>query len=128
MSGAAKATAYFFPHLKEKLHAKSIRVPIPSTTIYDLSIKLTKQTTEEEVNQVFKKEIDANFKVVLKYTETIQASNDYIGDPHSAIVNLPLTSVVEEDLLRVSAWQDNEYGYAKRVVDMASVIGGYSDG
>ena len=128
MSGAAKATAYFFPHLKEKLHAKSIRVPIPSTTLYDLSIKLTKQTTEEEVNQVFKKEIDANFKVVLKYTETIQASNDYIGDPHSAIVNLPLTSVVEEDLLRVSAWQDNEYGYAKRVVDMASVIGGYSDG
>jgi len=125
MSSAAKATAYFFPYLKEKLHAKSIRVPIPSTTLYDLSIKLTKQTTEEEVNQVFKKEIDANFKVVLKYTETIQASNDYIGDPHSAVVNLALTSLSDGDLLRVSAWQDNEYGYAKRLVNMITVIAQY---
>jgi len=122
MSGAAKATAYFFPHLKESFSAKSIRVPIPSMTLYDLSIKLIKQTTKDEVNQVVQKEIDSNFKVILEYTQTLQASNDYIEDPHSAVVNLSLTSVSNGDLLRVSAWQDNEYAYAKRLVNMLTAI------
>ncbi len=128
MSGAAKATAYFFPHLKENFSAKSIRVPISSMTLYDLSIKLIKQTTKDEVNQVFQKEIDSNFKIILEYTQTLQASNDYIENPHSAVVNLSLTSVSKGDLLRVSAWQDNEYGYAQRLVDMARVVGVYTDG
>jgi glyceraldehyde 3-phosphate dehydrogenase len=128
MSGAAKATAYFFPHLKERFSAKSIRVPIPSTTLYDLNIKVSQQTTKEEVNRVIKNEINAYYKGTLAYTQTIQASNDYIEDPHSAVVNLPLTSVSGRDLLRISAWQDNEYGYAKRLVDMANVVGKYLDG
>jgi glyceraldehyde 3-phosphate dehydrogenase len=123
MSGAAKATDYFFPHLKERFSAKSIRVPIPSMTLYDLSIKVIEKTTQEEVNRVLKKEINSNFKTVLEYTQTIQASNDYTEDANSAVINLPLTSVSGEDLLKISAWQDNEYGYAKRLVDMANVVG-----
>jgi len=122
MSGAAKATAYFFPHLEESFSAKSIRVPIPSMTLYDLSIKLIKETTKDEVNQVVQKEIDSNYKIILEYTQTLQASNDYIEDPHSAVINLSLTSVSDGNLLRISAWQDNEYGYAKRLVNMVVAI------
>ena len=128
MSGAAQATAYFFPKLKEKFAAKSIRVPTPAVTLYDLSIKLVNYATKEEINQLFKKEIDMNDTKIFSYTDTMETSDVYIADPHSAVLNFPLTSVVDGTLLRVSAWQDNEYGYAKRLVDIARVVGVYTDG
>ena len=121
MSSAAEATACFFPHLKEKLYAKSIRVPIPSTTLYELSIKLEENYTKEEVNQRLEKEIKTSYKNILDTTTTPRASDDYIQNAHSAVINLPFT-VMAGNLLRVSAWQDNEYGYAKRLIDMAKVI------
>jgi len=122
VSSAAEATAYFFPHLKEKFYAKSIRVPIPSTTLYDLSIKLDSKYTSKEVNQQLEAEIKSSYENILDITNTPNESNDYIQNSHSAIVNLPFTSVVGGNLLRVSAWQDNEYGYAKRLVDMVKVV------
>ena len=122
MSSAAKATACFFPHLKEKLYAKSIRVPIASTTLYDLSIKLKGSYTREEVNQRLEAEVRSSYKNILDTTITPNESSDYIQNPHSAVINLPFTSLVGGKLLRVSAWQDNEYGYARRLVDMAKVI------
>jgi len=118
MSSAAKATAYFFPHLKEKFYAKSIRVPIASTTLYDLSIKLKGSYTREEVNQRLEAEVRSLYKNILDITDT----PNYIQNPYSAVINLPFTSLVGGKLLRVSAWQDNEYGYARRLVDMAKVI------
>jgi len=121
MSSAAEATACFFPHLKEKLYAKSIRVPIPSTTLYDLNIKLYGNYTREEVNQRLEAEGRSSYTNILDTTNTPNESNDYIQNPHSAVINLPLT-VIAGDLLRVSAWQDNEYGYAKRLVDMVKVV------
>ena len=122
MSSAAEATACFFPHLKENLYAKSIRVPISSTTLYDLSIKLDGSYTKEEVNQNLEVEIKASYENILDTTNTSDESNDYIQNPHSAVINLLFTSVLGGNLLRVSAWQDNEYGYAKRLVDMAKSI------
>jgi len=121
MSSAAKATAYFFPHLKEKLYAKSIRVPIASTTLYDLSIKLEGSYTKDEVNQQLEAEVRSTYANILDTTNTPNESNDYIQNPHSAVINLPFT-VISDNLLRVSAWQDNEYGYARRLVDMAKFI------
>ena len=122
MSSAAEATACFFPHLKEKLYAKSIRVPISSTTLYDLSIKLDGEYTREEINLRLEAEVRSSYKNILDITNTPNESNDYIQNPHSAVINLPFTSLVGGKLLRVSAWQDNEYGYARRLVDMAKVI------
>ena len=122
MSSAAEATACFFPHLKEKLYAKSIRVPIASTTLYDLSIMLEGNYTKEEVNKRLEAEIKSSYKNILNTTNTPNESNDYIQNPHSAVINLPFTSLVGGNLLRVSAWQDNEYGYAKRLVDMVKAI------
>ncbi len=122
MSSAAEATACFFPHLKEKLYAKSIRVPIPSTTLYDLSIILEGSVTKEEVNKRLEAEIKSTYKNILDTTNTPNESSDYIQNPYSAVINLPFTSLAGGNLLRVSAWQDNEYGYAKRLVDMAKVV------
>jgi len=127
VSGAAEATSYFFPHLKERLYAKSIRVPIPSTTLYDLSIKLDGCYTREEVNQRLEAEVRSSYKNILDITNTPNESNDYIQNLHSAVINLPFTDIAG-NLLRVSAWQDNEYGYAKRLVDMARVVGVCTDG
>jgi glyceraldehyde-3-phosphate dehydrogenase/erythrose-4-phosphate dehydrogenase len=122
MSSAAEATTCFFPHLKEKLYAKSIRVPIPSTTLYDLSIKLNGSYMGEEVNQRLEAEVRSSYKNILDITNTSNESSDYIQNPHSAVINLPFTAIVGGNLLRVSAWQDNEYGYAKRLIDMVKVV------
>jgi len=121
-SSAAEATGYFFPHLKEKLYAKSIRVPIASTTLYDLSIKLEGSHTKEEVNRRLEAEIKSSYENILDTTNTPNESSDYIQNPYSAVINLPFTGLVGGNLLRISAWQDNEYGYAKRLVDMVKVI------
>ena len=121
MSSAAEATSVFFPHLKDTLYAKSIRVPIPSTTLYDLSIKLEGFFSKEEVNRQLEREVKTNFVNILDTTNNPSESDRYIQNPHSAVINLPFT-VLSGNLLRVSAWQDNEYGYARRLVDMAAVV------
>ncbi len=120
-SGAAQATAYFLPHLADKLHAKSIRVPIPATTLYDLSIKIKGIQTPQEINTKLHIASQTTCKNILQTTRTINASDHYIQNPHSATINLPITAVVG-DMIRVSAWQDNEYGYARRLVDMVGVV------
>jgi len=125
MSSAAEATATFFPHLKGKMYAKSIRVPVPSTTLYELHIQVGKKTGVQEMNRVLREETGSVYADILDISEQPGSSLEYIQSPYSAVLNLPLTSVVQEDLLRISAWQDNEYGYAKRVVDMAKYIAHY---
>ena len=122
MSSAAEATGYFFPHLKEKFYAKSIRVPVPSTTLYELHIQVNQRTNANKVNRILQQEIKSSYADILDATDTPGSSEDYVKSPYSATVNLPFTAVVGNDLLKVSAWQDNEYGYAKRVVDMALSI------
>ena len=122
MSSAAEATSYFFPHLKDRLYAKSIRVPIPSTTLYDLSIKLNGSYTAEEIQEVLKREVTSSYREILDITNDPKESSDYIENPHSAVIDLTLTTLVGGNLLRIFAWQDNEYGYAKRLVDMTKVL------
>ncbi|MBD3807079.1 MAG: type I glyceraldehyde-3-phosphate dehydrogenase [Epsilonproteobacteria bacterium] len=122
ISTAAEATSYFLPHLKGKLAAKSIRVPIPSTTFYDMSIEIFKSSTKEEVCERLAEEISLAKERILDTTSRIEASDQYIQCPYSAVLILPLISVVQEGMLRVCAWQDNEFGYAKRLVDMAKAI------
>ncbi|HIP17985.1 MAG TPA: aldehyde dehydrogenase [Sulfurovum sp.] len=122
MSSAAEATGYFFPHLKGRLYAKSIRVPIPSTTLYELHMQVNKKTNVEELNQILKQEIKSSYADILDTTDAPGFSEDYVQSPYSAIVNLPFTTVVGDNLLRISAWQDNEHGYAKRLVEMAKHI------
>ncbi len=121
-STAARATATFFPHLRDQLHAKSIRVPVPATTLYDLLIKLDGHHTLDEVRERITEEIDRCWQGILAHTTEPKASSDYIADPHSATLDLPLMDISGGNLLRISAWQDNEYGYARRLVEMAANV------
>lgn len=122
MSSAAKETEKFFPHLKEKLYAKSIRVPVSAVTLYDITIKLNKQTDKNSVNKLFREESYNSFKDMLDITNDFSVSTDFIANKHGAIIDVALTQVIGEDLLKVFAWQDNEYGYAYQLVRMVKHI------
>jgi len=121
-SSAARATEYFFPYLQGNLYAKSIRIPVAATTMYDLLIKLDGQYTLEAIREQVTQEIEQNFQGILACTTEPKVSSDYIADPHSATIDLPLMDLGGGNLLRISAWQDNEYGYARSLVDMAQRI------
>ncbi len=124
-SSAAKATEYFFPHLKGNLYAKSIRIPVASTTMYDLLIKIDGSTTKEHLENTITKEIKTNYQNILDITTEPKVSSDYISSSYSATIDIPLLDIAGDNLIRVSAWQDNEYGYASRLVDMARVVTSY---
>ncbi len=122
-SSAADATAYFFPHLKSNLYAKSIRIPIAATTMYDLLIKLDKGSHINQVRETLTRETALSYDSILASSTEPKVSSDYIADSHSATIDIPLVDIIGGNLLRISAWQDNEYGYACRLVDMAGVVG-----
>jgi glyceraldehyde 3-phosphate dehydrogenase len=119
-SSAANETSKFFPHLENKIYAKSIRVPVSATTFYDLSMYMDKKSSQSKIEDVLKQEI--KISTILDITTKPLVSTDFIQNPYSATVDLNFTSLVEGDFLRVCAWQDNEYGYAKRLIDMLGVV------
>ena len=120
-SSAAGATASFFPHLDEKFYAKSIRVPLAAVTFYDISARVHEKAAQSDLPALFHETVTERFGEILAVSETPKVSSDYIADPHSATVDLPLCSV-EEDLIRIAAWQDNEYGYTSRLLDIAATV------
>jgi glyceraldehyde 3-phosphate dehydrogenase len=121
-SSAAKATTYFFPALAGNLHAKSIRIPVAATTMYDLLIKLEGSHTLKYIKEGIVTEVKEHYRGILDCTTEPKVSSDYIANTHSATIDLPLLDLAGDNLLRVSAWQDNEYGYACRLVEMAKVV------
>lgn len=123
-TGAAEATVRALPEMEGRFAGLSVRVPVPTVSLADLSAVTKRRTTAEEVNRVFK-EAAANplYAGVLAVTDEPVVSSDFIGDPHSAIVDLSLTQVVGETLVKVIAWYDNEWGYANRLVEQALAVG-----
>ena len=124
-TGAAKAIGLVVPELKGKMGAVSLRVPVPDGSICDIAVEVAKPTTRDEVNALFKKASESGaLKGYLAYSEDEIVSQDIIGNPHSSIVDSPLTDVVGGTLVKVFAWYDNEWGYASRMVDMMKLIAG----
>ncbi len=123
-TGATIATTEAIPELKGVLAGMAFRVPTPVGSLSDFTLILNKKTTVEEVNQAF---IDASkhpmWEKVLEVTSDQIVSSDIIGNPHSAIVDLSLTQVVDGDMVKVIAWYDNEFGYSNRFVEQAILIG-----
>jgi glyceraldehyde 3-phosphate dehydrogenase len=119
LSSAASATATFFPHLEGKLYAKSIRVPVSAATFYDLSIKIESKTDRERLLEILKQE--SSKQNILDFIDTPLVSRDFIKSPYSATIDAEFTTSFE-NLLSIAAWQDNEYGYARRLVDMVKVV------
>ena len=120
-TGAAKSIGRVIPELEGKLDGIALRVPIPTVSVLDLICEVEKKTTAEEVNNVFKKAAQ-KMKGILAVEEAPLVSSDYIGNTYSATVDLPLT-MVNDNLVKVLAWYDNEYGYACRLAEFAEFVG-----
>ncbi len=122
-TGAAKATALVIPELKGKIDGIAIRVPTPDVSLTDLAVVVDKPVTMEQLNAAFKKASEGELAGILQYTEEELVSADYIGNPHSCILDAKSTNVVDGLLLKVSGWYDNEWGYASRCVDLLRFVG-----
>jgi glyceraldehyde 3-phosphate dehydrogenase len=122
-TGAAKATSLVIPELKGKIDGIAIRVPTPDVSFTDLAVVVDKPVTIEQINAAFRKAADGELKGILKYTEEELVSADYIGNPHSCILDAKSTNVVDGLLVKVSGWYDNEWGYASRCVDLLRFVG-----
>ena len=122
-TGAARAVTLVLPALEGKLDGISVRVPTPTVSLVDLTATLEKEVTEDEVNEAFSKAAAGDLKGILKYSEEPLVSADFIKDPHSAVVDGPFTKVLGQDMVKVLAWYDNEWGYSNRVLELAGFIG-----
>ena len=123
-TGAAKATSLVIPELKGKIDGMSIRVPTPDVSFTDLTVVVDTAVTIDQVNAAFRKAAGGELKGILKYTDLELVSSDYIGNPHSCILDSKCTNVVDGLLVKVSGWYDNEWGYASRCVDLLQYVGG----
>jgi glyceraldehyde 3-phosphate dehydrogenase len=105
------------PELKGRLRALSIRAPIPDGAITDIVADLKKKVTAEDVNKAFKAAAEGPMQGILGYSEEELVSADIIGDLHSGIVHARSTIVVQDTMVKVQVWYDNEFGYSRRLLD-----------
>ncbi len=120
-TGAAKAVALVLPELKGKLNGYAVRVPTPTVSMVDLTVELEKEATKEEINAAMKAASEGALKGILGYEEEPLVSIDFQGDPRSSIFD-PEQTMVIGNMAKVVSWYDNEWGYSKRVVDLAKMI------
>jgi glyceraldehyde 3-phosphate dehydrogenase len=121
-TGAAIAVGEVLPELKGKLDGFSMRVPTPNVSVVDLNAVLDKKTTSEEVNAALREAANGSLKGLLAYSEAQLVSIDFKGNPHSSIVDAPLTRVMDGDFVKVISWYDNEWGYSNRCVDLLAKL------
>lgn len=123
-TGASKAAALTIPSLKDKFNGLSVRVPTPVVSLSDITAIVKRDTTKEELVRIFKKAAkEPYYQGIIGVTEEELVSSDFIGDPHSCIVDLPLVDVVGGNMIKVVAWYDNEWGYSNRLVELAADLG-----
>lgn len=123
-TGAAKAVALTVTSLKNKFDGLSVRVPTSVVSLSDVTMVLKRNTTIDEINEVFKKQVKEPYYVgILAVSEEPLVSSDYIGNSYSGTVDLLLTNVVDGNLAKVVVWYDNEWGYSNRLVEMVADVG-----
>jgi glyceraldehyde 3-phosphate dehydrogenase len=122
-TGAAKATALVIPEVKGKIDGIAIRVPTPDVSLTELTVEVEKATTIADVNAAFKAASEGALKGVLQYQEVELVSVDYVGNPHSCILDSKCTNVIDGTMVKVSGWYDNEWGYSVRCVDLMTYVG-----
>jgi glyceraldehyde 3-phosphate dehydrogenase len=122
-TGAAKAVGLVLPHLKGKLDGIAIRVPTINVSVVDLTAELNTSASVQAVNEAFREAAAGTMRGILDATDEELVSVDFNGNPHSSIVDLPSTAMVEGNMVKVLAWYDNEYGYSSRVRDLIRFIG-----
>jgi glyceraldehyde 3-phosphate dehydrogenase len=122
-TGAAKAMALVMPELKGRFHGISLRVPTPNVSLVDLTARFRDAVTAQGINEALREAAASDLKGILAVTDEELVSSDFKGNPHSSIVDAPLTMVVGDREGKVFAWYDNEWGYSCRVVDLAVFMG-----
>ncbi len=121
-TGAAKAIGLVLPHLKGKLNGFAMRVPTPNVSVVDLVATTKKPVTVESVNKALKDAANGPLKGVLAVTDEPLVSIDFCGNKTSSIVDADLTMIVGDNMVKVLAWYDNEWGYSNRLVELASMV------
>jgi glyceraldehyde 3-phosphate dehydrogenase len=123
-TGAAKATALVIPEVKGKIDGIAIRVPTPDVSLTELTVEVERATSIEAVNTAFREAArTGSLEGFLQYTDEPLVSCDYIGNPYSCIFDSLNTNVIDDTLVKVSGWYDNEWGYASRCVDLLRFVG-----
>ncbi|MBC7895412.1 MAG: type I glyceraldehyde-3-phosphate dehydrogenase [Cytophagaceae bacterium] len=122
-TGAAKATSLVIPEVKGKIDGIAIRVPTPDVSLTELTVEVEKSTNIADVNAAFQAAANGALEGILAYTTEELVSSDYIGNPHSCILDSLNTNVIDGTMVKVSGWYDNEWGYASRCVDLLRYIG-----
>jgi glyceraldehyde 3-phosphate dehydrogenase len=122
-TGAAKAIGLVIPELAGKLHGFAVRAPIPTGSLVDLTIEAERETSVEEINELFRQRADeGDLEGILLYSEAPLVSSDIVKSPYSSIFDAPLTAVMSGTQVKVVAWYDNEWGYSKRLVELAGRV------
>ncbi len=122
-TGAAKAMELVMPELKGKFNGIALRVPTPNVSLVDLTAMFRDPVSVDTINEALREAAASDLKGIMSVTEDELVSTDFRGNPHSAIVDAPLTMVVGNRHGKVFAWYDNEWGYSCRVVDLAVFMG-----
>ncbi len=126
-TGAAKAVGEVIPALNGKLTGFALRVPVPDGSMTDLTAVLTKKASKDEVNAALKAAAEGAYKGIIQYQTDPVVSSDIIGNPHSCIF-VPDQTLVIDNLVKVLAWYDNEWGYSCRTADLIAKLGSYVKG
>lgn len=116
-TGAAKAVGLVLPHLNGKLDGGAMRVPVPTGSLTDLVVEVKRETTREEVLELFRKAAEGPMKGILEYLDEPLVSSDIVGNKHSSIFDADQTKVMGK-LVKVVSWYDNEAGYSARLADL----------
>ncbi|MEW6173171.1 MAG: type I glyceraldehyde-3-phosphate dehydrogenase [Bacillota bacterium] len=117
-TGAAKLISLVFPELKGKISGLAVRVPTPNVSLTDLVVEVSRPTTKEEVNSLFKEAAAGQLRGIVDYCDEPLVSKDFNGNPHSCIFDALSTMVIDNTLVKTLAWYDNEWGYSNRVADL----------
>jgi glyceraldehyde 3-phosphate dehydrogenase len=121
-TGAAKAIGLVIPELQGKLNGVSIRAPVITGSLVDLTCDVGRETSVEEINGAMKEAADGPLSGILSYTEDPIVSTDIVTDPHSSIFDAEQTAVVDGRFVKVFSWYDNEWGYSNRCVELAEKV------
>ena len=117
-TGAAKAVAKVIPELDGKLTGMAFRIPTPNVSVVDLTVKLAKPTSYENIMQIFKKATETNYKGIVGFTNDAVVSQDFVSDTRTAIIDADAGIALNDTFFKIVAWYDNEYGYSAKLLDL----------
>jgi glyceraldehyde 3-phosphate dehydrogenase len=122
-TGAARAIGLVLPELKGRLDGYAMRVPTADVSVVDLSVRLARSTDAQAINAAMRRAAEGPLKGILEYCDEPLVSVDFLGNPHSSILDAESTKVMDGNFAKLLAWYDNEWGYSSRVVDLARLMG-----